>query len=464
MLVRGNSSKMKKQKILIVEDDSNAKKQLKWAFSDEYKVFMAEDKESSINIFKNENPQIVMLDLGLSPFDEMGTEGLTILEEIISISPQTKVIVVTGNEDEKNALKAIRMGAYDYYLKPINIDELKLIVKRALNIYELEDKSIKEVVKELSENRFGEIIGSCPQMLEVFRFIDNVSKTDATVLILGESGTGKELVAKSIHNNSLRKEKSFIVINCTAIPENLLESELFGFEKGAFTGAYAQKKGKFEMAEGGTLFLDEIGELPLLLQVKLMRFLQEKEIERVGGNKKIKLDVRIITATNRELKVEIEKKNFREDLYYRLNVVATTLPPLRERGKDIILIAKYFVKKFCEENKLAQKFISREAEIMLKNYPWAGNVRELENVIKRGVIMSQKSLINPNDLKLEEKTFFENSSNIKSLKQSIEEMEIKFLKEALERNKGFITRAAKELGISRGTLYDLIKKYNIELD
>ncbi|OGL40492.1 MAG: PEP-CTERM-box response regulator transcription factor [Candidatus Schekmanbacteria bacterium RIFCSPHIGHO2_02_FULL_38_11] len=455
---------MKKQKILIVEDDSNAKKQLKWAFSDEYKVFMAEDKESSVDIFKNENPQIVILDLGLSPFDEMGTEGLTILNEIITISPQTKVIVVTGNEDEKNALKAIRMGAHDYYLKPINIGELKLIVKRALNIYDLEDKNIKELVKELSENRFGEIIGCCPQMIEVFKFIDNVSKTDATVLILGESGTGKELVAKSIHDNSLRKEKPFIVINCTAIPENLLESELFGFEKGAFTGAYAQKKGKFEMAEGGTLFLDEIGELPLLLQVKLMRFLQEKEIERVGGNKKIKLDVRIITATNRDLKTEIEKKSFREDLYYRLNVVAATLPLLRERGKDIILIAKYFVKKFCEENKLAQKFISREAEIILKNYPWPGNARELENVIKRGVIMSQKSLINPDDLKLEEKISLENSSNIKSLKQSIEEMEIKFLKGSLERNKGFIVRAAKELGISRGTLYDLIKKYNIELD
>ncbi len=464
MSVKGDISKMKTHKILIVEDDLNAKKQLKWAFSDKYKVFMAEDKKSALTIFINENPQIVMLDLGLSPYDENGTEGLAILEEIITISPQTKVIVVTGNDDDKNAIKSIKMGAYDYYLKPINIDELKLIVKRALNIYDLEDKSIKEIETELSKNRFGKIVGSCPQMLEVFRFIDNISKTDATALILGESGTGKELVAKSIHDNSLRKEKPFIVINCTAIPENLLESELFGFEKGAFTGAYAQKKGKFEMAEGGTLFLDEIGELPLLLQVKLMRFLQEKEIERVGGNKKIKLDVRIITATNRELKAEIEKKSFREDLYFRLNVVAATLPPLRERGKDIILIAKYFVKKFCDEIKLAQKFLSKESEIMLKNYSWPGNIRELENVIKRGVIMSQKSLININDLKLEEMACSDNFSNVKPLKQWIDEMEIKFLKEALERNKGFITRAAKELGISRGTLYDLIKKYNIESD
>jgi len=452
---------MKRQKVLIVEDDPNARRQLKWAFSDNYKVFLAEDKEDSMKIFKAENPQIVLLDLSLSEHREGEIDGLVILDEIINFSPQTKVIIVTGNEDEKNALKAIRMGAYDYYLKPIDIEELRLIVKRAFHIYELEEKSTKSLAKEISENRYGEIIGSCPQLLEVFKFIENVSKTDATVLILGESGTGKELVAKSIHENSLRKDRPFIVINCTAIPENLLESELFGHEKGAFTGAYAQKKGKFELAEGGTLFLDEIGELSLALQVKLMRFLQEKEIERVGGNKKIKLDVRIIAATNKELKAEIDKKLFRQDLYYRLNVVSVTLPPLRERGKDIILIAKYFIKKFCEENKLVQKFLSRESEIALKNYNWPGNVRELENVVKRGVIMSPRTLITPEDLNLEQKVSLETT---KSLKQTMEEMELKFLKEALDRNKGFIARAAKELGISRGTFYDLLKKYGIEPD
>ncbi|OGL42049.1 MAG: PEP-CTERM-box response regulator transcription factor [Candidatus Schekmanbacteria bacterium GWA2_38_11] len=452
---------MKKGKVLLVEDDQNTRNQLKWAFSDGYKVFLAEDRENSINIFQNENPQIVLLDLSLSAYEEGEVEGLIILDKMIYLNPKVKIIVVTANEDEKNALKAIKMGAYDYYLKPVNIDELKLIVKRAFNIYELEEKNLKSLIKEVSENKYGDIIGSCPQMFDIFNFIESIAKTDTTVLILGESGTGKELVAKSIHENSLRKDKPFIVINCTAIPENLLESELFGYEKGAFTGAYAQKKGKFEMSDGGTLFLDEIGELSFILQAKLMRFLQEKEIERVGGNKSIKIDVRIIAATNKNLKAEIEKKCFREDLYYRLDVVSVTLPPLRERGEDITLIAKYLIKKFCEENKLNQKYLSREAEIALRDYNWPGNVRELENIIKRSVIILPQSLITAVDLKLGGKTELDDA---KSFKEAREKMETKFLKEALDRNKGFVNRAAKELGISRGTFYDLLKKYGIEPD
>ncbi|RMF97039.1 MAG: PEP-CTERM-box response regulator transcription factor [Candidatus Schekmanbacteria bacterium] len=450
----------RKASLLIVEDDRETLKQLEWAFSKFYKVFKADNPKRAIELFEVEKPKVVLLDISLSA-DSEEKEGLALLEKFLSINPITKVIIVTGHDEDKTAIKAIRLGATDYYVKPIKPPELRAMVERAFHIANIELKSIANSRRKLEENRYGDIIGSCPEIKKVFNFIDSVAKTDTTVLILGESGTGKELVAKAIHEQSHRKDKPFVVINCSAIPENLLESELFGHEKGSFTGAYSQKKGKFELAEDGTIFFDEIGEIPPILQVKLLRFLQEKEFERVGGTKKYKVNARIIVATNRDLKKEMEMGNFREDLYYRLNVVSITLPPLRERGRDVILIARYLVDKYCEENKIPPKSLSREAELEIRKYNWPGNIRELENLIKRAVIMSPSNVIFPDALGFDQST---DSREILTLKEAKEEIERKYLLDALQRNKGFISRAAKDLGVSRGTFYDLLKKHNIEID
>ena len=450
----------RKASLLIVEDDRETLKQLEWAFSKFYKVFKADNQKRAIEIFEQERPKVVLLDISLST-DSEEREGLTVLEKILSINPITKVIMVTGHDEDKTAIKAIRLGATDYYLKPIKPPELRAMVERAFHLINIEMKSIANSRKKLEENRSGSIVGSCPEIKSVFNFIDSVAKTNTTVLILGESGTGKELVAEAVHKSSNRSDKPFVVINCSAIPENLLESELFGHEKGSFTGAYTQKKGKFELAEEGTIFFDEIGEIPPILQVKLLRFLQEKEFERVGGTKKYKVDARIIVATNRDLKKEMEAGNFREDLYYRLNVVSVTLPPLRERGKDVVLIARYFVDKYCTENNIPPKSLSRETELEIRKYNWPGNIRELENLIKRAVIMSPSNIIFPDSLGIDQAS---DSMEILTLKVAKEEIEKRYLLEALQRNKGFVSRAAKDLGVSRGTFYDLLKKHGIEVD
>ena len=450
----------KKQKLLIVEDDREALRQLDWAFSRFYKVIKTDTEEQAIELFIEQQPRVVLLDLSLSD-DQEEQEGFRILEKVLSLDPLTKVIVVTGHDEDKAAIKAIRLGAWDYYIKPVKPSELRAMVDRAYHISDIEEKSLTNARKEFDENKYGEIVGGCPEIKEVMQFIDNVAGTETTVLILGESGTGKELVARAIHNSSKRKEKPFIVINCGAIPENLLESELFGHEKGSFTGAYAQKKGKLELAEEGTIFLDEIGEIPPILQVKLLRFLQEKEFERVGGTKQIKVNARIIVATNRDLKNDMNEGKFREDLYYRLNVVSVTLPPLRERGNDVILIARFLVDKYCAENNIPPKSLSREAELAIRKYQWPGNIRELENLTKRAIIMSPGNLLFPSDLGLKETA---ESKCLLTLKEAKEEIERKCLLDALEKNNGFVSRAAKDLGVSRGTFYDLLKKHGIEIE
>ena len=453
---------MERPKLLIVDDDEGILRQLKWAFTDDYEVFLASTKEDALNEFSLHNPDLVALDINLKASNSFSKEGLEVLEEIINISPLTKVIMITGNDEKEVALQAISRGAFDYYIKPVNVDELKVIFKRALYIKELE-KENKRLNEELSKKTtFEELVGSSSKMEEVFKLIKRVSPTDATVLITGESGTGKELVARAIHKLSARKDKPFVVVNCGAIPENLLESELFGHEKGAFTDAHIQRKGKLEAANGGTVFLDEIGEMSLGLQVKILRFLQERVIERVGSNTSIELDVRIIAATNSDLKQKIKEGAFREDLYYRLSVINIALPPLRERDDDVLLLANYFLNKYKSDMVGKEiKGFNNEAKKILSSYAWPGNVRELENRIRRAVILAENSFLTPLELGFAKEEKESLNLNKLSLKDARQNLEIKLINKALEKTKGNISLAAKLLGITRPTLYDLMKKYNI---
>jgi two-component system NtrC family response regulator len=446
----------KKHKVLVVDDDQGIRDQLMWALKDQYQVFLAEDVATAVEIVREQNPQVVALDISLSPF-EQDEEGFEVLSRAMEIDPKTKVIMITGNELKKLALKAIQMGAYDYFNKPIDLNEMKIIIGRAITIQRLERENEQLMEKLEAERRFHDIIGSCPQMMKVFDLVDRVATTNATVLIFGESGTGKELVAKAIHRQSMRRGKPFVPINCGAIPENLLESELFGYEKGAFTGAMERRKGRFELADGGTIFLDEIGELSPALQVKILRFLQEREIERVGGRESIELDVRIIAATNKDLQQEMENGKFREDLYYRLSVVSISLPPLRDRGDDIILLANSFLQHFNREYAKNLKSFSSESLQQLQNYRWPGNVRELENRVKRAVIMARGKHILPEDLDIQ---MTEKGSRL-TLKEAKDRLEKKMIAEALLRNRANISRSARELAVSRATLYDLLEKHHI---
>lgn len=444
--------------VLIVDDEDGIRSQIKWALADEYRVLDAHTADETIEIIKRENPNLVTLDITLSPYGDL--DGIRVLETIVHYDPRIKVIMITGHDEKEIALKAIQLGAHDYYQKPINLEELKTIINRALYIQKLELENELLTRKLQHEKQFRDILGNSPQMLDVFDTMRKVLTTDVPVLISGESGTGKELVARAIHYQSARRDKPFIPINCGAIPENLLESELFGHEKGSFTGAYYQKKGKFELADQGTAFLDEIGELSIPLQVKLLRFLQEKEVERVGGKGPIQVDVRILAATNKNLEEEIAAQNFRSDLYYRLSVIAIELPPLRERGDDILLLAQSFLTKYSQEyDKKAYNFDALAIKKML-HYKWAGNVRELENRIKRAVIMSQKSLISSEDLGFTD----EAPINQESLIEVVDSVQKKYINMALNRTKGNISQAARELGISRVTLYDLLSRFNIEVN
>lgn len=451
--------KIERDKVLVVDDDQGIRDQLMWALQDNYEILLAEDGLKAVEVIQEQRPQVVALDISLSPFGQ-DEEGFEVLRKTMELDSNIKVIMITGNEPKDMALKAIQMGAYDYFTKPIDLAEIKVIINRAIYIQKLERENALLLEKLESERRFHDIIGSCPEMMNVFDLIGRVSTTNATVLIFGESGTGKELVAKAIHRQSLRKTKPFMPINCGAIPENLLESELFGYEKGAFTGAVERRKGKFEIANGGTIFLDEIGELSPALQVKILRFLQEREIERVGGRESIELDVRIIAATNKNLQQEMEKGTFREDLYYRLSVVSIALPPLRERGEDVNLLASSFLSHFNKDYGKNIKAFNSEALSQLQTYKWPGNVRELENRVKRAVIMARGNRIAPEDLDLE---FSEKGGRL-TLKEARDRIERKFIREALSKNRGNISRSARELGISRATLYDLLEKHKIGKD
>jgi len=451
-----------KPALLIVDDDQGVLKQLKWALGDEYAIFTASSKDGAMDVLSHQSFDLITLDVNLSGSAAVATEGIDLLDEIQQRHPLAKVIMITANDTREIGLSAISKGAFDYYLKPIRVDELKIILKRALYIKNLEQEN-RRLARELeASSTFEEMIGQSPGMQDVFNLIRRVAPTEATVLLTGESGTGKELVARALHFQGLRKDKPFIVINCGAIPENLLESELFGHEKGSFTDAHTKRIGKLELANGGTVFLDEIGDMSLNLQVKILRFLQERAIERVGGNASIGLDVRIIAATNSNLAKKIKAGDFREDLYYRLSVITINLPPLRERGDDIELLANYFLNKYRSEVRhKGIKGFSREAKQVIASYAWPGNVREMENKIRRALILAEGSFIKPCELGFGEDKCMDIVIEKFSLKEARREIEIKCIKRALDECKGNLSLAAKMLGVTRPTFYDLLKKYSI---
>ena len=452
------------EKLIIVEDSEEIRSQLRWGLSREYEVLIAGNRTEALSLFKKHLPKVVTLDLGLPP-DEAGCEeGFRCLDEILRLASATKVIMITGNEDNVNALRAVHNGAYDYYRKPFELAELKVILARAFHLATIEKENLR-LQNSLDQHNLapGGIIGQSPQMQGVFNSIRKVASSEVAVLITGESGTGKELVAKAIHELSPRKSGAYIAINCGAIPENLLESELFGHEKGAFSGANNRVHGKVEYANRGTLFLDEIGELPLNLQVKLLRFLQEKSIQRVGGREDISVDARIIAATNRDITKETEMGTFREDLYYRISVIHINLPPLRERGSDIMLLANFFLRRFSNEFKKKMRRFSERSVRLLESYEWPGNVRELENRVQRAVIMSDESVIEPETLDFSLKAAREGNHSFTnlSLKDAREMIEREMVGDAIENHNSNMARAAEVLGISRPTLYDLVKKHSI---
>jgi two-component system NtrC family response regulator len=451
--------------ILVVDDNEDIRKQLKWGLGKEYEVSFAEDGKEAINLFKKNKPKVVTLDLGLPPHADGAEEGLRCLEEILRIAPATKVIVITGNEERNSALRAVQIGAYDFYQKPIDVNELKIVIKRAFHIRAIEDENCR-LMNALEQNttQFGGMVGQCPQMEQIFSTIRKVASSDVPVFVTGESGTGKELVARAVHAMSLRKERPFIPLNCGAIPENLLESELFGYEKGAFTGAHSRVQGKVEYAHSGTLFLDEIGELPANLQVKLLRFLQEKVIQRVGGRDDIVVDTRVVSATNIDIEKAIREGTFREDLYYRTAVINLHLPPLRERGSDIMLLANLFLRRFSEGLNRKVKGFSTAAIEQLQSYEWPGNVRELENRIQRAVIMSDSPLVEPSALGFGGTALPYKSPTAEkmTLKEARDRVEKDMIVSVINQQGGNIAKASETLGVSRPTLYDLMRKHNLD--
>jgi two-component system, NtrC family, response regulator len=445
-------------RLLIVDDDEEIRSQMKWALTQDYEVFLAEDRSSAVDVLRSKRPQVVLLDLGLPPLPADPSEGLAALSDLLGSDAKAKVIIITGQGDKANALKAIGSGAYDFLVKPAQIDELKIILRRAFYVAQLE-RECHDIQQRVSMDTFEGMLGTSSQMQDVFSTIKKVATADAPVLILGESGTGKEMTALAIHRRSRRKDGPFIPINCSAIPETLLESELFGHEKGSFTGAHMQRMGRIETAAGGTLFLDEIGELPLAIQVKLLRFLQEQRIERVGGRKQIEIDTRVIAATNVDLKKGMADGKFREDLYYRLAVVVMRLPSLRERIGDIPLLAQAFLQRFTPANRKSALKLDLQAMAALEEYAWPGNVRELENRVKRAVIMADGPKITLADLELAAPS---NPTPNRNLRLAREELERQMTQQALFRHNGNISSAALDLGISRPTLYELMEKLGIK--
>ena len=447
---------MEKPRVLITEDDEFVRNQMKWALSAQYEVSLAEDRPSALEILKREQPPAVTLDLGLPPSPGDTTEGFLALGEMLRIDPLLKVLVITGQGDQENALEAIGQGAYDFFCKPVDVEALKVVLGRAIRVSQLEREN-RERMAGSQVQCFEGMLGNCPKMQSVFENIRKVAAADVPVLIAGESGTGKELAARAIHRLSARNNAPFVTINCGAIPENLLESELFGHEKGAFTGAHMQREGRLERAHQGTLFLDEIGELTPALQVKLLRFLQEHVIERVGGRKGITVDARVICATNADLQKEMAAGQFREDLYYRIGVVIISMPPLRERDGDITLLAEALLQRLAVEHNKPLSFSKRAVEAM-EVYPWPGNVRELENKLKRTVIMAGGKQITQHDLSLVGPYAELECMGLNKAREAIER---DLIERALARNRGNLTRCAEELQIARSSLYELIEKLGI---
>lgn len=444
------------KRLLIVEDDPGLQSQLRWCFED-YEAVVAEDRETAIAQLRRHEPPVVLQDLGLPPDPEGVGEGLATLEEIMALAPETKVIVVTGHGDQENAIKAVGLGAYDFYEKPVDTETLQLIVDRAYQIYALEQENVR-LLRQDSASPLDGIIAASEKMLEVCRMVEKVAPTNATTLLSGESGTGKELLARSLHSLSMRVDKPFVAINCAAIPENLLESELFGHERGAFTGAFKQTYGKIEMADTGTLFLDEVGDMPLALQAKLLRFLQERIIERVGGREEISVDVRVVSATNQDLEVAINEGRFRQDLYYRISEITISIPPLREREGGRVILARSLLEKFAAQQGRALKGFSANTLNAIRNYGWPGNVREMENKIKGAVIMAEGKQVTAADLGLSQVDAQAENLSLREVRRLSETTAIK---RALVYASGNISKAAKILGITRPTLYDLLKKYKI---
>ena len=430
---------------------------MKWGLAQDYEIFLAEDRPSALEILSEQRPQVVLLDLGLPPRPAEPVEGLAALSEILGRDGLAKVIIVSGQGEKANALQAIGVGAYDFLTKPADLELLKLLLRRAFHVAALE-REYREM-QQLQGETFEGMLGTSPQMQQVFTSIRKVATSDAPVLVLGESGTGKEMVAQAIHRRSPRKDGPFVAINCSAIPETLLESELFGHEKGSFTGAHVQRKGRIESASGGTLFLDEIGELPALLQVKLLRFLQEGTIERVGGRQPIQVDTRVVSATNVDLKKAIAESRFREDLFYRLAVVVINLPPLRERETDVRLLAQEFLRRAAAKIGKSGLNFDHEAFRALNDHAWPGNVRELDNRVKRAVIMADGKRLTSADLELEAISERSHATNLKEAREAVER---DMIQKALRKHGGKIAPAANDLGISRPTLYELMDKLGLK--
>jgi len=447
-----------KRNLLVVEDDPGLQRQYKWNFEG-YNALVVGTREEAINALETHKPAVVTLDLGLPPDPDGTSEGFATLEGILKRAPNTKIIVASGHGTHESALQAIAMGAYDFYQKPVDPDRLGLIVERAFRLYDLEAEN-RQLAANNQSSKFKGLITGCPSMYKVCDMVERVAPANVSVLLLGASGTGKELLARAVHNLSERKAGKFVAINCAAIPENLLESELFGYEKGAFTGAAKQTLGKIELAEGGTLFLDEIGDLQFSLQVKLLRFLQERVIERVGGRTEVPVDVRVVCATHQNLEGDIADGRFREDLFYRLSEIIINIPTLAERRGDAVLLAKAFLNKFNSELEKKITGFTQDALTAISSYRWPGNVRELENRIKRSVIMCNGKKISSEDLEL---TLKDDEVEILNLKIVREHSDIKVIHKAIEQSNGNVTQAAKLLGISRPTFYGLVKQYDINL-
>lgn len=446
-----------KKKLLIIEDDLGLQKQLKWSL-DSYDVQVAGDRETALAMIRRFEPAVVTMDLGLPPDPDGATEGFAILQQILSLAPDTKIIVLSGNQDRSNAVKAIAMGAYDFHQKPCEPEILGLVIQRAFVLQELLQDN-RRMMQQQTASPLSGLITRDTGMLKVCRNIEKVAPSSASVMLLGDSGTGKEVLARALHQLSPRAEKRFMAINCAAIPENLLESELFGYEKGAFTGAVKQNLGKIELANEGTFFLDEVGDLPMALQAKLLRFLQERVVERIGGHKEIPVDVRIVCATHRNLKELASTGKFREDLFYRLSEIVISIPPLSERIGDAALLAHHFKNKFNAKEGRPGLSFSTEALALIENHPWPGNVREMENCIKRAVIMADGPQINPDDLGLTTENTEESPINLRQIR---DEAEHKAVVRALARVDGSIVKAAELLGISRPTLYDLMNRHGMK--
>jgi len=447
-----------KPKLLVVEDDEGLQAQLKWAY-DDFEVVPAYDRESAIAALRADAPAVVTLDLGLPPDPDGTSEGFAVLDTIMALKPDTKVIIASGHGARESALTAIQRGAYDFYQKPVDIEQLGLIVRRALNLHRIEEENRELAAKADDGNTvLGGLITAAPEMVKVARTIERVANTNVSVMLLGASGTGKELLARGLHEASDRRRGAFVAINCAAIPENLLESELFGHEKGAFTGAVKTTEGKIEQAHGGTLFLDEVGDIPLPLQVKLLRFLQERTIERLGGRTSIAVDTRIVCATHQNLEGMIRENLFREDLFYRLAEIVVKIPSLAERPGDSVLLAKAFLKRFAKEMNTQVRGFAPDVLAAIDAWGWPGNVRELENRVKRAVIMADGKLVSAEDLDLGNEASAEEALNLRTAR---EQADRKVIRHALARNEGNISGTAKMLGISRPTLYDLIKQYGL---